>query len=512
MPARNRLREAAVGGDLLAYLLSMGRGAGTTTDAPAPRGSADWLARARASIARLGFESYEVGGSLRDELLGRETKDLDVCVVGATLEELLERLDQEGKAARLEVAGRTIGARLYAPWTPKGGIELALARREVSTGPGHKDFDIIAAPDVTLEEDLKRRDFTCNALARPINPDGSAGELIDHHGGVEDINNGVLRAVGPTTIAEDPLRVLRGLARMSKDGLTPDAATREAMIEEIGKLGPDGPLSAERVFDEMQKLMGGRDAAKALRFARDAGIFEAVFPELTPMVGFNQESKYHDMTVDEHSFQALERACEWEAPLAVRWAALLHDSGKPKAAFRGKDGHLHFYANPDDENAKPHEEHSAEITSALLRRLKAPKALEEKVTLLVAEHMYGEDRALPKRSERRNAYKARCFMKRVGRENVDDLLLLRRCDSAGKRGSLKEGWDATSQAFEALVAEQRNAPLSVKELAIDGHDLMELGIEGRKIGEVQRELLQRVITDPEHNKRERLLSWAERLA
>lgn len=494
----------------------MGRGANENSPTVAARrgrgGENDWLAKARKGVADLGFESYEVGGSLRDEVLGKKAKDLDVCVVGTTLEELLERLDAEGKANRLDVAGKTIGARLYAPWAPKGGIELALARREVSTGPGHKDFAILAEPDVSLDQDLDRRDFTCNALARRINPDGTSGPLIDKHGGVADLEAGRLRAVGPTTIAEDPLRVLRGLARISKDDLTPDADTRDRMIAEIDKLGPEGPLSSERIFEETQKMMEGRHAAKALRFAADTGIFQATFPELAPIVGFDQSSQYHSLTVDEHIFSVLDRACEWDAPVAVRWAALLHDSGKPRAAFRGRDGYLHFHADPDDPDARGHEEIGAEIARELLDRLKAPKDLTKKVELLVAEHMYPDDAVMKQRGPRKTAYRARCLVQRVGRENIDDLLLLRRCDRAGKGTELVEGWDAEQSTFEAVVAVERNSPLTVKELKVNGHDLLAAGLKGPKIGEVQREMLRRVMVDPKLNERERQLGWAEALA
>lgn len=493
----------------------MGRGANENSPVVATRrgdgGENDWLELVRKGVASLGFESYEVGGSLRDEVLGKKTKDLDVCVVGATLEDLLDRLDAEGKAERLVVAGKTIGARLFnAPWVPKGGIELALARREVSTGDGHKDFDVIARPDVSLSEDLDRRDFTCNALARRINSDGTPGPLIDKHGGVADLKAGVLRAAGPTTIAEDPLRVMRGLARIAKDDLTPDDTTRAAMIGEIDKLRPDGPLSSERIFDEMEKTLGGRHAAKALRFARDAGIFRVAFPELAPIVGFDQQSRYHDQTVDEHTFSVLDRACEWDAPMTVRWAALLHDSGKPDAAFRGKDGYLHFHGDPDDESTRSHEEIGSEIAASLLRRLGASKDLEHKVALLVAEHMYPDDALLEQRGARRGAYRARAMIKRVGRDNIDELLLLRRCDRAGKGVELVEGWDAHQTAFEAVISEQRSAPLTVKELEIDGHDLLALGLKGPRVGELQRELLQRVLADPGLNQRERLLGWAEK--
>jgi tRNA nucleotidyltransferase (CCA-adding enzyme) len=471
-----------------------------------------WLTKARQGVGSTGLNTYEVGGSLRDEQLNKPTKDLDVCVVGSEKDLLLNKLNEFGPADILSVADQTIGARSYADFAPKGGIEFALARREVSTGNGHKDFKIVPAPDVTLEEDLARRDFTCNALARKINPDGSTGQLIDPYNGVQDLKDGLLRPVGPTTIAEDPLRVLRGLARISKDNLRPTPETVAAMKAEISKLGPDGPLSSDRIYEEMNKVLSGDHAAEALRFARDNGIYQAIFPELKDTVGFNQKSKYHSLNVDEHCLTVLQRACENNAPLAVRWAALLHDSGKPAMAWEGKDGYYHFYRNPKDPDSVAHEYVGAEIASKVLDRLNASNEVKEKVNVLINNHMYNIDQGMEARKPGKNEFNARKLIKRVGREHIDDLLLLRRCDHAGKSHQLEADFYQSFEPFERLIAEQKDAPLNVKELAIGGKELMDLGLKGPAIGEAQRELLKRVIQDPNDNNNQRLIAWARKIA
>jgi tRNA nucleotidyltransferase (CCA-adding enzyme) len=476
----------------------------------------DWRAQVRGGVAELiagapGAEAWEVGGSIRDELLGLEAKDLDVCVVGLDYEALLARASAAGSADPLETAGQLIGVRLTAPWTPKEGIELALARTEASTGPAHSDF-AYEFSDKSIDEDLGRRDFTCNAIARRINADGTPGEIIDPFGGVDDIDAGILRQAHPHALDEDPLRTLRGLVRVSRDGLMPDAETAEAMRRNAAALAPEGPLSAERKIEQLDKLLAGNGAAEALRLARNLGVYEQVFPELKPTIGFEQESRYHSMSVDEHCLQALQRACEFDAPLSVRWAALLHDSGKPATAWRGADGRLHYYANPDDPESREHEVESAEITRAMLERLRATRRFAAEVEFLVSEHMYGDDNEFERRSQTKKGIKARRFLARVGRDRAEALMLLRRCDRAGKVRELEPGWDRELQAFEERVRAEWNKPLTLKELEINGHDISELGLKGPGVGKVLAELRHRVVCDPDSNQRERLLGWAESLA
>ena len=189
------------------------------------------------------------------------------------------------------VARQPIGVRLTAKWTPREGVEFALARTEVSTGASRHQFAIRAHPDVTIEQDLARRDFTVNAMARDID----TGALIDPFGGAEDLRNGILRTVSERSFPEDPLRVLRGLARCARDNLVPDRTTREQMRtwaqdprrylgEEIDEASVgyrwygDVPLSPERVWQELRKLLAGRYAAGALRIARETGVLEVLCP------------------------------------------------------------------------------------------------------------------------------------------------------------------------------------------------------------------------------------------
>lgn len=472
---------------------------------------------ARARIRELGLDAYEVGGSLRDELAGKEAKDLDVCVVGLDYARLERLLSREGKTMPLRVGGHTVrdengtasyeggqlvGLRLWSSWTPREGLEFALARREVSNGPGHRAFTIAPGSDVTIQEDLSRRDFTVNAIARCLR----SGRMIDPYGGARDLRERRLRTVSADSFRDDALRILRGLVRVSQDGLRPDEETLAEMTRWHHELERESP---ERVYAELERIVGGDDPARALRIARDIGLLGSVglLPELGAAIGYAQESRYHDLTCDEHLLAALAAAVRLDADLETRLTALLHDIGKPQTAWRGEDGRLHYYANPDDPRSITHELAGAELARLALRRLRAPRAVIDEVSFLVGEHMYKDD-------HRPSALRARRFLARVGRERALRLLKLRRADYAakGRDGLIPVETENRITCFEAHVRRESAAVVRVSELAIDGNDLLEHGYRGTEIGEALREFLREVIVRPDLNERERLLDWAKRRA
>src|SRR5947208_8026977 len=303
-------------------------------------------------VRGLALDAYLVGGAVRDELLGLESKDADFVIPGVDYEGLHRALEPHGRVEDLEVAGRRVGARLYARdpgvrAAAPAGIEFAPPRAERSTGPGRHDFEIVADPGLSIDDDMARRDFTVNAIARRLD----TGDLVDPFGGAGDLERGVLRTVGPRSFAEDPLRIVRGLRLVSQLGLTPDDATLQQMREEAESVRL---VSGERVggglnadgMGELSKLLLGREPDRALRLARDTGVLTALLPELQATIGFEQESRYHDLTVDEHTFAVVQAAADRKRSLAVRLAALFHDLGKPHMAWRGTDGRLHYYAKP----------------------------------------------------------------------------------------------------------------------------------------------------------------------
>ncbi len=454
--------------------------------------------------------AYLVGGAVRDELLGQDSKDADFLVPGVDTAGLKERLGRHGHAEDLVVADRLVGVRLY-PRDPEiralvpAGIEFAPPRREESTGPGRHDFVIVADPGVSVEDDMRRRDFTINAIARRVGTD----ELVDPVGGREDLRNGVLRTVSERSFAEDPLRLVRGLRFVSQLGFEPD----EAMLEQLREEAPSVRLvSGERIggglqadgMGELSKLLLGREPARALRLARDTGVLVELLPEFGPAIGFDQESRWHDLTVDEHTFAVVQAAADAGTPLRVRLAALFHDLGKPHVAWRGDDGRLHFYAKPG-KAAQGHEEVGAELAAKALRRLRYPNALRAQVTRIVRRHMLNIGKG--------DALRARRLLARNGEQLTFDLLDHKDADLRGKRPEDVPAAElAELAAFRKVVEQELSSPHRLADLAVDGSDLIELGYpEGPAIGAVLGKLLDDVVGDPSLNRREWLLRRAEGL-
>jgi tRNA nucleotidyltransferase (CCA-adding enzyme) len=435
-------------------------------------------------MAELPFrEVYEVGGSLRDELLGREPKDVDFLVRGHDVEELLTLCRQYGRAEELRVAGRLVGVRFWPPWGPREGIEVVPPRRETPitsgepgyTGNPHVDFRIEPEAELPVRDDLERRDFTVNAMARDVR----SGEWIDPFGGREDVRAGVLRAVHETAFRDDPLRILRGVARCSIDRLQPDEATRELMAAAAPRIAE---LSPERIREELDRTLAGDNAAEALRLARDVGAIAAALPEWAPSIGYDQHSETQGYTLDEHDLHVLDAAVRDGATRLQRVAALWHDVGKPYPAPSGD-----------------HAEAGAEIARRALRRLTYDNDTVAAVTALVREHSYREDREP-------SAHAARVFLARVGRERARDLLALRRWDRLGRGVELPAEQAAARERFEALVEQEWGQPVALADLAVRGDDLMAAGVpEGPAIGAALRRLLAAVVDDPSLNERETLL-------
>jgi tRNA nucleotidyltransferase (CCA-adding enzyme) len=455
----------------------------------------------RERIAKLlpDLQLFEVGGSLRDEALGLEGKDLDLCVTGQTPESLLDYLKSHGKAEPLSVAGKTVGARLKTSFSPQG-TEIALARRERSEGPGHKDFSFHLDPETSIEEDLARRDFTCNAMARDLR----TGEKIDPFSGQGDIEEGLLRETSEGMLQEDPLRVLRGLRLMAEYSFFPDKATSESMKEAAANLHE---LSGERVFSELSRIIKSQDGETALSFALNQGWYGNVFPELRDNISFDQQSPHHSLPVDRHGLATLLSARKLTDDEAILWSALLHDSGKPESGWMGDDGRLHYYADPKRPGTRSHEDVGVEKARLILNRLRAPRKLIEETSYLIQEHMFFDDRSFSRRGPEDQGRRARRFLAKHGREQAEKLLLLRLADLGGKNASRERLYDARSFA----KAVRREEEISYSDLAIDGRDILALGASGKEVGEVLFEIRKRIVDNPDLNDKKRLIVWSKRI-
>jgi tRNA nucleotidyltransferase (CCA-adding enzyme) len=461
-------------------------------------------------INSLGIGAYVVGGAVRDDLLGLESKDADFLVPGVDIEGLRAALERHGRIEDLIVAGRPVGLRLrpreraireLAP----AGIELAPPRRERSTGPGRHDFEIVIDPDATVEDDLARRDFTVNAIARRLADD----LIVDPHKGREDLEHRVLRTLSVRSFAEDPLRLVRGLRFVSQLGFTLDELTLAQMRAEADSVRL---VSGERIggglaadgMGELSKLLLGAHPATALRLARDTGVLVAILPEFEAAIGFDQESRYHESTVDEHTFAVVQAAANAGTPLRVRLAALLHDLGKPVVAWRGSDGRLHYYRKPGIA-PRGHATVGAELADGALRRLRYPNDLRKRVVAIVRAHMFDVGRG--------DALRARRFLWRHGDELAEDLLDHKRADLQGKATDPADRPAAQLESlarFRASVEAERSSPHRLRDLVVDGNDLLELGYQpGPALGIALAALLEAVVSEPALNRRDLLLARAK---
>ena len=450
-----------------------------------------------------------VGGAVRDALLGVDAQDADFLVPAVDIHGLERALAPHGRTEELVVAGRPVGVRFFPSdrevrALARAGIELAPPRREVSTGPGRHDFEIVVDPEAPVEEDLRRRDFTINAMARRL----ADGVLVDPYGGSADLERRVLRTVTPNSFAEDPLRIVRGLRFVSQLGLEPDEETLRQMREEAPgvrlvsgeRIG--GGLAADGM-GELSKLLLGPEPRKALRLARDTGVLVQLLPEFERSIGFDQESRYHSMTVDEHTFAVVQAAADTGDPLRVRLAALFHDLGKPYVAWRGTDGRLHYYAKAGYAD-KNHEQVSAELASTAMQRLRYPNDLRIRVVRIVRGHMIDPGKADPVR--------ARKLLARYGAGLLFDMLDHKSADLRGKGDPPPQADLEKLARFRTVVQKQKKSPHRLADLAVSGDDLIAIGFEpGPKIGEALKALLDDVVREPGLNTRDELLDRAQAL-
>jgi tRNA nucleotidyltransferase/poly(A) polymerase len=461
-------------------------------------------------VHSLGLDAYLVGGAVRDELLGLPHKDQDFVVPSVGLEELRSALAAHGRVDDLEVAGQRVGLRLFprdrdARALAPGGIEFAPPRAERSTGPGRHDFAIVPDASLSLEDDMARRDFTVNAMARSL----ATGELVDPFGGRADLESRVLRTVSPTSFRDDPLRIVRGLRLISQLDLDPDeqtvAQTREhaPQVRLVSGERIGGGLAADGL-GELSKLLLGSNPSKALRIARDTGVLTEIVPEYEAAIGYDQESSYHALALDEHHFEAVQAGADAGAPLAVRLALFLHDLGKPASAWHGDDGRVHFYANPEL-GKRAHEEIGAELAGRVLARLRYPNSLRDRVRRIVRQHMFGVPR------DPDDGVRARRFLARHGLRLALDLIAHKDADVRGKRQPAEDEL-ARLASFRDTLEREGRSPHRLRDLAVDGDDLIALGFRpGPELGRALEILLHEVVGNPSLNTRTWLTAEARRL-
>lgn len=420
------------------------------------------------ALEEAGFQAWAVGGCVRDAILGLTPNDYDLCTDARP-----DQTEAVFAGYSLILNGKKHGT--VGVIVDKNVVEITTFRTEGDYRDNRHPEWVEFVPDI--KQDLARRDFTVNAMAW-----SPKRGFADPFGGREDLKNHILRAVGDpeTRFREDSLRILRGARFAVKYRLEPEAATEKAMTA-LAPLMDN--LARARVWDELCKLILLADADDLLRFAP---VVTQVIPELRPLMGFDQKNRHHIYDIYTHTAQVVQGV---PRELTLRWAALLHDIGKPVSFTLGDDGQGHFYG---------HAAISAEMADGVLRRLKAPTALRERVVLLIDKHMVWLE--VSKSAIRR-------WISRLGPETMDQLMILQSADTGGK-GTEDPAENPYFSGIRAIMdqIEAENACLTLKDLAVNGHDLMALGLKGREIGNALNRLLSLVLEDVVPNEKAALLA------
>lgn len=403
-------------------------------------------------VHALGGSAYYVGGYVRDRLLGRDSKDIDIEIHGITEDALIELLSDMGETASF---GRSFGIH-----TLRGtGIDIALPRTERSTGQGHRQFDVSVDPFIGTEAASSRRDFTINALMQDV----LTGEILDYHGGREDLEKGIIRHVSDASFADDPLRVLRAASFASRLGF--------AIAEETASLCRSidiSQLSSERIEEELAKALLGSDSPSVFfEELRRMDQLSFWFPELEALIDLPQDPIYHpEGDVWVHTMEVIDRAAifreKTKEPLSFMLLCLCHDFGKAVTTEFIK-GRYHAYQ---------HEVKGIPVIESFLRRIVKEKSIRRYVTGMVPLHMRPNVAAFSKpsvKSTNRLFYEA---------ASPGDLVYFAICDKpvlAGEENFTGDSdflWERLS-VFEATMAKPH----------ITGKDLIEAGISpGEELG------------------------------
>ncbi|MDE0678626.1 MAG: multifunctional CCA addition/repair protein [Gammaproteobacteria bacterium] len=393
------------------------------------------------------MKSYLVGGAVRDRLLGLEVRERDWVVVGTTADELLKQGYKE--------IGRSFPVFLH----PDTQEEYALARRETKTAPGYRGFEVDFGPEVTLEEDLLRRDLTINAMA-----EDDAGRLVDPHGGERDLAEKVLRHVSPA-FREDPVRILR-VARFAArfDGLGFAIAPETmALMGEMVARGEAAALVPERVWQETVRALGEDAPQRFFEVLRECGALKVIFPEIDRLWGVPQPKRWHpEIDTGVHVMMVLEQAARFSPSVEVRFAALTHDLGKgvtPEQYWPRHSGH---------------EAASVRLVGEMCERLGAPKRFRTLAEKVARYHgvCHRADELRPdtklKVLESLGAFRADSLL--------EDFLVACEADYRGRLGMTEDAYPAADVFRRAFAAA----------CTVSGADLADEGYEGARLGDELR--------------------------
>lgn len=425
-----------------------------------------------------GYEAFVVGGCVRDSILGKNPNDFDVTTNAKPLKvkEIFEEVGYKVIDTGLQHGTVTIVIE-------KENFEVTTYRIEGEYLDNRRPSEVFFTNE--LKEDLKRRDFTINALAY-----NNKFGTIDYFSGKEDLQNKIIRAIGEKEkrFEEDGLRMLRAVRFEAQLGFEIEKETLKAIKVNSILLKN---ISAERIRDEFIKILISSSPSKGIRRLLDLDLLQYIIPELLETVNFDQRSRYHDKDVFNHTMMVLDNV---ENNLEIRLAALLHDIAKPKTFTMDKKGG-HFYF---------HEVEGEKMAKDILKKLRFDNSSIEKVSLLIRNHM------------RVPGIKSKAKLKKyivdIGEDNLNTLFNLMRADRISSHPTYAkyEDIDEVNRACNSIL--ERNEPMRIKDLKINGNDLIEIGVEkGKKVGEILNLLLQDVLENPKLNEREYLMEKSLKL-
>ncbi len=443
------------------------------------------VSRVTTELEKAGFSAYLVGGCVRDLISGLKPKDWDVTT-NAKPEEiasLFTKTFYENDYGTVTVVNEEADESLR-------HIEVTPFRLEAKYSD-QRHPDHVSWSD-KIEDDLRRRDFTINALAL----DGVKGQLVDPYGGQKDLKDKLVRAVGQADerLTEDPLRIMRGIRLANQLNFAIESETATSIQKNAYLLDK---ISPERIREEFIKIIMGQEPMIGLVLASKLGVLKHVIPELEEGIHVKQNGD-HMYEVWEHILRVLQHAADKNYPLHVRLAAIFHDVGKPRTRRWGEE--------KKDWTFYGHDVVGAKMTRNILERLRFPCKMTDAVVKLVRNHMFFTD------IDKITLSAVRRIIKNVGREEVWDLMSVRMCDRIGM-GRPKES-PYRLRKYESMIEEALRAPTSVAMLKVNGADVIrETGLKpGPKIGFILHALLEEALEEPEKNNSEYLMKQAKELA
>jgi poly(A) polymerase/tRNA nucleotidyltransferase (CCA-adding enzyme) len=424
-----------------------------------------------------GYDAYLIGGCVRDLLLHKTPKDWDVTT-NATPEQIQKIFPD----SFYENVFGTVGIKTRVEDPTLAVVEVTPYREEGKYSDARRPDEVRFAD--TIVEDLRRRDFTVNAIAY----DPITQQFVDLHEGIDDLNRKTLRAVGNPheRFAEDALRMMRAIRLSTELGFTVDPETMAGIASHASLLSQ---ISSERIRDEFIKLINSTSPMQGLYIAQRVGLLTHIIPELEEGVGCTQ-NKAHAFDVFEHLLRSLQHAADSGWSLDIRLAALLHDIGKPATKRVDEaSGDITFYG---------HEVVGAKMAKKILERLKFPKDTTERVVSLIRWHMFFSD------PDQITLSAVRRTIANVGGEHIWDLLNVRVCDRIGT--GRPKAHPFRLRKYISMVEEALRDPVSVAMLKTGGQQIMEVSGEkpSRRVGWVLHALLEEVLDDPSRNTEEYL--------